>query len=150
MRLQYLPQREGLVQVGACLCNPNWVDAVSGKAGRRLLLVIDESVLPLPSDTLMNWLDAISARVSSGSELLVAYDAEAPIRPLTALTRGSAVELVVRAADGTCELARYPRLRFVEDELYPEELRTSLAGVNAIAAIHRGIGAPALAHLRVV
>jgi O-methyltransferase involved in polyketide biosynthesis len=150
LRTQLLPERARWVQVGTCMCSAAWVDAVSSRGKRQLLIVLDESVLPLPGETLMGWLDAICERVSPGSELVITHDAAAPLRAVPPLGNASAAELLVRGADGGYQLARYPRLRFVDDELYPGDLRTAVAGVNAIASLHRGIGAPALAHLRLV
>lgn len=150
LRRQLLPERPRWVQVGTCMCSAAWVDAVSSRGARQLLIVVDESVLPLPGEALMAWLDAICARVSAGSELLISHDAAAPLRAIPPLGTASASELLIRGDDGTCHVARYPRLRFVDDELYPSDLRTAVAGVNAIASLHRGIGAPALAHLRLV
>jgi hypothetical protein len=63
--------------------------------------------------------------------VLLAFDAHTLLRPSLPLRRGAALELVLRDAGGRESIARYPRLRFVEEDLYPEELGTDVAGVNA-------------------
>ena len=80
MRTQLLPERPRWLQIGTCLCSAAWVDAVSSRGARQLLVVIDESVLPLPGEALMTWLDAICERIGPGSELLISHDAAAPLR----------------------------------------------------------------------
>jgi O-methyltransferase involved in polyketide biosynthesis len=150
LRNHLLPERPRWLQLGACLCNPAWVDAVHGKSGRKLLFVLDESVLPLSGSTMTLLLDGLSRRARPGSEVLLAFDAHTRLRPSLPLRRGAALELVLRDAGGQESIARYPRLRFVDEDLYPEELGTDVAGVNAVASLHHGIGAPALAHLKLV
>lgn len=150
LRRFILPERRGWMQLAACLCHSPWIDAVCGASDRRLLLVLDESVLPIGGELLMRILDEVSRRARAGSELLLAYDCGAPLRPARPFDRSSALELVLRDPQGGERCARYPRLRFVDDDAYPAELGTSVAGVNAVARLYRGVGAPALAHLRVV
>jgi O-methyltransferase involved in polyketide biosynthesis len=150
LRSYLFPDRPRWLQLGSCLCNPAWVDAVHGKSGRALLFVVDESVLPLCGSAMMLLLDGLSRRARAGSEVLLAFDAHTPLRSSLPLRRGAALELVLRDAAGQESVVRYPRLRFVDDDLYPKELGTSLAGVNAVARFHHGIGAPALAHLKLV
>lgn len=99
---------------------------------------------------MMLLLDALSRRARAGSELLIAFDAQTPLRPSLPLRRGAALELVLRDGAGQDGIVRYPRLRFVADDLYPKDLATSVAGVNAVARLHHGIGTPALAHLKLV
>ena len=149
LRRFVLPERPGRLQLGMCLCRPAWLDLLCGKARRQLLLVLDESVLPVAADSFMRFLDDVSRTVASGSELIVAFDAHTPLRPAFPLRRGSPLEVVVRRPEGE-EIARYPRLRFVDGDAYAGDLGQSVAGVNAVATLHAGLGAPAIAHLRVV
>lgn len=141
LRRYLLPQRPGLLQLSSCLCNTAWLDAVAGAGSRKLLLVLDESVLPLTAETMMGFLDGVSERASAGTELVVSHDLLAPLRR----SASAAIELVLPQPGS---VARYPRLRLVDADEYPSELRTRVAGVNAIAELHPG--APGLAHLRVV
>lgn len=150
LRSHLFPERPRWLQLGSCLCNSTWVDAVHGKAGRKALFVVDESVLPLCGDAMMLLLDGLSRRARAGSEVLLAFDARTPLRASLPLRRGAVLELVLRDATGQKSVVRYPRLRFVDDDLYPSELAASLAGVNAVAHLHQGMGAPALAHLKLV
>lgn len=146
LRRQLLPQRQGWLQLSSCLCNASWLHAVAGKEGRRVVLVLDESALPLSVETMMRFLDGISLHGSVGSELIVAFDAHVRLRPSLPLSRRSALELLLGEPGA---LARFPRLRVVGADEYPAQLRTRVAGVNAIAQLRSGIDAPALLHLRV-
>lgn len=146
LRRQLLPQRQGWLQLSSCLCNASWLHAVAGKEGRRVVLVLDESALPLSVETMMRFLDGISLHGSVGSELIVAFDAHVRLRPSLPLSRRSALELLL---DEPGALVRFPRLRVVGADEYPAQLRTRVAGVNAIAQLRSGIDAPALLHLRV-
>jgi hypothetical protein len=65
-----------------------------------------------------------------------------------ALKAGLVAQLV-RRPEGE-DIARYPRVRFVDRDAYGGNLGESLAGVNAAATLQTGLGAPAIAHLRVV
>lgn len=150
LRTHLFPERPRWLQLGSCLCNSAWIDAVHGRSGRKLLFVLDESVLPLGGNAMMLLLDGLSGRAAVGSEVLLAFDAHAPLRPSLPLRRGATLELVLRDAAGQESIVRYPRLRFFDEERYPEELGTSFAGVNAVARLHHGIDAPALAHLKVI
>jgi hypothetical protein len=150
LRSHLFPERRHWLQLGSCLCNSAWVDAVHGKSGRKALFVMDESVLPLCGNAMMSLLDGLSRRASAGSEVLLAFDAHTPLRPGLPLRRGAALELVLRDRGGQESIVRYPRLRFVDEDLYPEKLGTSLAGVNAVARLRHGVDAPALAHLTLV
>jgi hypothetical protein len=147
LRRYLLPPRGGWLQVSSCLCNSSWLHAVSGKDGRRAVLVLDESALPLSAETMMHFLDGVSLRCSAGSELIIAFDAHAPLRASLPLSRRSALELMLGETGG---VARFPGLRVVDADEYPAELRTRVAGVNAIAQLRAGIDAPALLHLRVL
>jgi O-methyltransferase involved in polyketide biosynthesis len=150
LRRFVLPPRQAWLQLGTCLCHPTWVDAVCGHANRQLLLVLDESVLPTLGSALMQFFDDVSRRVRAGSELVVAFDAHVPLRPAHPFRRDSCLELVLRDEQGCESIARYPRLRFVDSDRYDETLATSVAGVNAVARLYQGVGAAALAHLRVI
>lgn len=150
LRRFVLPPRRGWVQLGACLCHTSWIDSICGKSRRKLLMVLDESVLPVASGALTRFLDDVSKSVCSGSELVIAFDAGTPLRPSAPLRREAPLEVVLRESSGGVELARYPRLRFVESDSYGSDLAGSIAGIRAIAALHAGVGAPAIAHLRVI
>jgi O-methyltransferase involved in polyketide biosynthesis len=150
LRSHLFPERPRWLQLGSCLCNPAWVDAVRGKSARKLLFVVDESVLPLCGNAMMLLLDGLSRRASAGSEVLLAFDAHTPLRPTLPLRRGPALELLLRDAGGNESIVRYPRMRFVDEDVYPEELGRGVAGVNAVARLHHGVDAPALAHLKLV
>lgn len=150
LRRRFLPSRPGWLQQAACLCNAAWVDGLGGGASRQRLFVMDESVLPLNTEVMMRVLDAISRGGSVGSELVVAFDAHAPLRQVQPFQRKSALELVLSSATSAEELARYPRLRLVDPDSYGEPLRTSVEGINAVARLQRGIGAPAFMHLELV
>jgi hypothetical protein len=150
LRRRFLPSRPGWLQQASCLCNAAWVDGLGGGQKRQRLFVMDEAVLPLNAEVMMRVLDNISRGGSVGSELIVAFDAQAPLRPVRPFLRKSALELVVLSATGTEELVRYPRLRLVDPESYDEQLRTSVEGINAVARLQRGIGAPAFMHLTLV
>lgn len=149
LRRHLLPERAGWMQLAGCLCNSAWVDAVCGKRNRQMLLVLDESVLPLEGQALIQFLDDVSRRVVAGSELVIAFDARALLRPASSSQLSPALELVLPHSRGGESIARYPRLRFVRKGTYPERLKTSLAGVNAVSHAY-GNGTPALAHLRVI
>jgi hypothetical protein len=150
LRNHLFPERPRWRQLGSCLCNSAWIDAVNGKSGRKVLFVLDESVLPLCGNAMMLLLDVLSRRAAAGAEVLLAFDAHTPLRPSLPLRRGAALELVLRDPAGLERIVRYPRLRFFDEERYPEELSTSVAGVNAVARLHGGIDAPALAHLELI
>jgi O-methyltransferase involved in polyketide biosynthesis len=149
-RREVLPNRMGWLQLGTCLCNSAWLDAVYGKARRTLLFVLDESILPLRHDAMTRFLDDVSRQAESGSEIVIAFDANAPLRPASPLRRASALELVVPNGPHAGAVARYPRIRFVDDESYSERTRTLLASVNAVARSRHGVNAPAVAHLRLI
>lgn len=150
LRRRFLPSRPGWLQQASCLCNAAWVDGLGGGPSRRRLFVMDESVLPLNAEVMMRVLDAISRGGGVGSELIVAFDAHAPLRQVQPFQRKSALELVFASATGAEQLVRYPRLRVVAPDGYGEQLRTSVEGVNAVARLQRGIGAPAFMHLQLV
>lgn len=150
LRRRFLPSRPGWLQQASCLCNAAWVDGLAGGPSRQRLFVLDESVLPLTAEVMMRVLDAISRGGSVGSELIVAFDAHAPLRQVLPFQRNSVLELVLSSATGAEELVRYPRLRLVDPDSYTEQLRTSVEGINAVARLQRGIGAPAFMHLQLV
>jgi hypothetical protein len=112
-------------------------------------LVLDEGVLPVAPIALMRLLDDVSAKLATGSELVLAFDAHAPLRPALPLRRSSPLELVLREPDGAQQVARYPRLRLVDGDAYDTDVGAALLGVNAVATLNGGRGAPAIAHLRV-
>jgi hypothetical protein len=149
LRQRFLPRTTGWQQRAACLCSAACVD-FGGAAGGRALYVMDESVLPLNAEVMMRVLDAISQRATSGSEVVLAFDARAPLRPTSARDPRSALELLLQDPTQSAEIARYPRLRFVNPAVYGEGLRTSLDGVNAVARLQHGLGAPAFVHLEVI
>jgi O-methyltransferase involved in polyketide biosynthesis len=149
LRRFVLPARAGWLQLGTCLCHQPWLTEISPDRSRPLLMVLDEGVLPVAPFALMRLLDDVSSKLAIGSELVLAFDAHAPLRPASPLRRGSALELVLREPDGGEQLARYPRLRFVDGDAYESDVGASLLGVNAVATLYSGMGAPALAHLRV-
>ncbi len=149
LRLHLLPERRGWTQVSACLCCSPWADALVGCHRRQHLFVLDESVLPIKGIALMRFLDEVSRVASVGSEVLVAFDREAPLRPVLPLSRSSAAELVLPNECGG-QVVRYPRLRFIDAEEYAEDRGHALSGVNAIARFHGGVGHPAIAHLKLV
>ena len=126
------------------------MNGLAGGPNRQRLFVMDESVLPLTAEVMMRVLDNISRGGSAGSELIVAFDAHAPLRQVQPFQRKSALELVLSSATGAEELVRYPRLRVVDPDSYAEPLRTSVDGINAVARLQRGIGAPAFMHLQLV
>ena len=98
---------------------------------------------------MLRFLDDVSRTVVSGSELVIAFDAHTPLRPAFPLRRSSTLEVLLRKPDGE-EIARYPRLRFVDGDSYAGDLGESVAGVNAVATLQAGLAAPAIAHLRVI
>jgi hypothetical protein len=151
LRRRFLPQRAGWMQQASCLCNAAWIDSVCGGPSQQRLFVMDESVLPLTAEVMMRVLDAISRGGSVGSEVVLAFDAHAPLRAVQPFQRRSALELVLSSsASGAQELVRYPRLRVVDPQSYAESLRTSVDGINAVARLQRGVGAPAFMHLELV
>ncbi|MGC4094405.1 MAG: hypothetical protein QM756_42140 [Polyangiaceae bacterium] len=143
LRRHLLPERRAWRQASAGGCG-NGLESLLGSGRQPLFLVLDESVLPLSSEAMARVLDDVSCRVPSGAELLITFDACAPLRPTHAFQRCSMLELVLREQGG--HVARYPRLRFVDEHGYAAELRTLVAGVNAIARLNHGIGSPAIAH----
>ena len=150
LRRRFLPSRRGWLQQASCLCNAAWVDGLGGGPNRQRVFVMDESVLPLTAEVMMRVLDTVSRGGAAGSELIVAFDAQAPLRQVQPFQRKSALELVLSSATGAEERLRYPRLRIVDPESYGEQLRTSVDGINAVARLQRGIGAPAFMHLQLV
>jgi hypothetical protein len=149
LRRFVLPPRRGWLQLGKCLCHEAWIDLVCRNQRRKALFVLDESVLPIAADSLTRCLDDISRGAPTGSELIVAFDVGVPLRPCTPLRPASALEVVVKTEQGE-DLARYPRLRFVDPDEYRGDFGNYLCGVNAVATLRGGVGAPALAHLRVI
>lgn len=150
LRRFVLPARRGWLQLGTCLCHASWIELVCRNPRRKALFVLDESVLPIAPESLTRCLDDISRRAPSGSELIVAFDAAVPLRRCSLLRPDSPLEVVLcgEARGGT--LARYPRLRFVDEGEYRGDFGNYLCGVNAIATLRGGVGAPAIAHLRVL
>ncbi|MFZ5890243.1 MAG: hypothetical protein ACOY0T_04165 [Myxococcota bacterium] len=148
LRRYLMPHRRAWSQIGTRATEERCLEAVARRRG-RLLFVLDEAT-SLGGDAMAHLLDEVSRCAPAGSELLVSYDASAPLRPTSPLQHGSSTEIVLRQRDHTATLARYPRLRFFDEREYSSELRTRVAGVNAIARFNAGIGAPALAHLRVI
>jgi hypothetical protein len=147
-----LPARCGWAQVATCLCDPSWFDAVCEGRARKALFVLDESVLPMAAGALTLVLDQISERAASGSELLLAFDASAPVRPASPHS-GAALEMVSREASGSELTARYPRLRFIDSDVYAGGFGVRLAGLPALPtlpSLQAGVAAPALAHLRII
>jgi hypothetical protein len=57
---------------------------------------------------------------------------------------------VLRGTGPEPSIARYPRLRWVDEQACPEQLRLLLGGVRTLACRKRGVATPALACLRVV
>jgi|GEM_PF-3539308 len=81
--------------------------------------------------------------LARGVEIVIDYDASAPLRPASLRSGGACLELPL--PDGS--VARYPRHRFVDDRTYPAELAHALSGLNGISRLFRGRGMPSLAHL---
>ncbi|HYQ18676.1 MAG TPA: hypothetical protein VEQ58_23035, partial [Polyangiaceae bacterium] len=100
----------------------------------------------LTSEMVMRILDDVSRRVPAGSELVMAFDGQVPMRRQQPLRRSAVLELGLRGPDDRQSVVRYPRLRFVDEKLYPAELGQRLAHVNAAA----NENAPTLAHFRLV
>lgn len=139
LRERYLPARPGWTQLASCLCGAGKV-AAGLDGAEPCLFVLDESVLPLCVEVLQRVLDSICAHARPGSELIIAFDERAPLQ---ASRTGGALELPLGDAG---ELARYPRLRFVDRALYESDLQSSLCGVNAVSRLQSG-RAPGLGHL---
>ena len=79
-----------------------------------------------------------------GVEIVIDYDASAPLRPASLEAGGSCLDLPL--PDGS--VARYPRLRFVDERRYPAELAHALSGLNGVSRLFRGRrGMSSLAHL---
>ena len=152
LRARFLPSRPGWTQQASCLCSAAWIDSACAGPESGHLFVMDEAVLPLHGEVMMRVLDAISRRASAGSEAIVAYDAYAPLRPVRSHPHQQrpALELSLRDAEGQELLVRYPRLRVISPEYYAESLRTSVEGINAVARLQKGVGAPAFMHVAVV
>jgi O-methyltransferase involved in polyketide biosynthesis len=138
LRRFVLPDRPGWLQLATCACRSHWVDAVCGTGNRKLLIVVDESVLPTPGEVVMRLLDDISRRVAAGSELIMAFDEQAPLRRAQPGRASSVLELSVAEASGGISTVRYPRLRFVDGNSTGSAQKT-LDGA-----------APGLAHVRLV
>jgi O-methyltransferase involved in polyketide biosynthesis len=141
LRRFVLPDRPGWLQLATCACRSHWVDAVCGTGNRKLLMVLDESVLPMPGEVVMRLLDDISRRVPAGSELIMAFDQQAPLRPAQRGRTSPVLELSVAETNGGVSTVRYPRLRFVDG---------SSTGCREKTLETGGAAGPGLAHLRVV
>lgn len=149
LRTRFLPARAGWTQHASCLCSAAWIDAACAGPPRPRLFVMDEAVLPLNGEVMMRVLDAISQRARSGSEAIVAFDSRAPLRAARPQPRAP-LELVLEGPDGDQQLVRYPRLRIVDPTRYEDGLRTSLEGIDAVAHLQQGVGAPAFVHVELV
>jgi hypothetical protein len=99
---------------------------------------------------MMRVLDAVSRSAAPGTELVLAHDAGARLRPCQPERPNSALELQLPTAAGEQAFARYPRLRFVGHDAYPEGLSGSLEALNVVANLQGGVNAPGLAHLLLV
>ncbi len=149
LRRQLVPRRNGWTQLEACFCHGSWLDALDGQERRPMLFILDESPLPLPLEVVSRFFDQVSARAAPGTELVVAFDAQAPLLPSAPRLLSPALELGADAVSGGDSWTRYPRLRWIDDDdAYPDDIGVALTGVNVVAQ-HYGGSVPALAHLRV-
>ncbi|AKV04151.1 tetracenomycin C synthesis protein [Labilithrix luteola] len=81
----------------------------------------------------------------AGTELVMDYDAKAPIRP-SSLRANVSLEV----GDGCGGWARFPRMRFVSSGEYAPRLAHELSGLNAVSRLFKGNAGPSVAHLRFV
>lgn len=147
LRQRFLPEHPGHRQVGSCLCRGAELAATSAQPR---LIVMDESVLPLSAVVMMRVLDAVSRSAARGTELVLAHQAGARLRPCQPEHPKSALELQLPAATGEHAFARYPRLRVVAPDAYPEGLSGSLEAMNVVSNLQGGVNAPGLVHLVLV
>jgi O-methyltransferase involved in polyketide biosynthesis len=147
LRARFLPQQPGHRQLGSCLCGAAELAAASTEPR---LIVMDESVLPLSAEVMMRVLDAVSRRAARGTELVLAHEASARLRPSQPERPQSALELQLATAAGEQAFARYPRLRVVSHDTYSEGLSGSLEALNVVSNLQGGVNAPGLVHLVLV
>jgi O-methyltransferase involved in polyketide biosynthesis len=147
LRQRFLPEQPRHRQVGSCLCQGA---ELAAKSTEPRLIVMDESVLPLSAEVMMRVLDAVSRHAAPGTELVLAHQASARLRPCRPERAHSALELQLPAAAGEHALARYPRLRMVGHDTYSEGLSGSLDALNVVSDLQGGVNAPGLVHVALV
>lgn len=136
--------RSGGDQTIACeLGDTRWVDQLSGVAGKRLILVSEGGLLEAAPGDFHAVLDALAARLPTGTELVFAHDRR---HPLVTGGAGSALALTRRGPDGEALLVRYPRLRLAAADVYDPDVAQALAGVRALHDL-RGGRVPAVSHV---
>jgi hypothetical protein len=145
LRQRYLPARASWAQRASCLCDAGRA-ATTPRSSAPQLFIVDDSVLPLCGEVMMRLLDSLCSHAAVGSELIVAHDAHAPLRPVPAGT-GECLELQLASTEPS--LARYPRFRVVDERIYGDELRFGLQGVKAIASLNP-VAAASLTHLQLL
>lgn len=132
-------ERHVIAQCCSVACH-GWMRSLGRASDVPTLLVAQGGFRRSPFDLRDAFFTNAAQHLPAGTELVIDYDADAPLRP-TSPARGAA--LAVRDPHGTW--ASYPRLRFVRD--HEPRLAHDLAGVNAVSRLFCGRGMPSVAHL---
>lgn len=139
------PERHVIAQCCSIACG-GWMKLLADADDMPVLLVAQGGVRRAPPELRDRFLMNAAVHLPKGTELVIEYDANAPIR--SSPTHGERASLSALEASG--EWAIYPRIRYVPTADHSLRLEHDLAGMNAVSTLFRGRGAPSVAHLRFV
>lgn len=141
--LFHTPDRHMIAQCCSIACS-GWMDLLAHAVDMPALLVAQGGFRRTSLEVRDRFFTSASVHLPAGTELVVEYDAGAPLRPSSVLEE----RVSLSTLDASGAWAIYPRIRFVRSSEHPERLERELAGLNAVSRLFRGQGAPSVAHLR--
>lgn len=122
-----------------------WMRRFRGTEDMPTILIAQGSLLRAPPEARDTFFTRAAEYLPPGTELVMDYDARAPIRPSS--PRGN---VSLELGDGYGNWARFPRMRFVGSSEYDARLAHELSGFNAVSRLFKGSAGPSVAHLRFV
>jgi O-methyltransferase involved in polyketide biosynthesis len=137
------PDRHVIAQCCSIAC-AGWMKLLADAGDMPILIVAQGGFRRAPIEVRDAFITNAALHLPAGVELVIEYDAHAPLRPSSLRNGGASLSTL----DASGAWATYPRIRFVRSSEHSEGLDHKLAGVNAVSRLFRGRGAPSVAHLR--
>lgn len=139
------PNRHVIAQCCSIACS-GWMKRLQGAGTMPVILVAQGGFRRAPLPLRDRFFTNASALLPPGTELVLEYDAAAPLRPSSLRSGGASLS----ALDASGEWAVYPRIRFLKSSEHDPRIEHELAGIDAVSRLFRGHGMPSIAHVRFV
>lgn len=139
------PDRHVIAQC-CSVASSGWIELLADADDMPVLLVAQGGFRRTPIEVRDAFFTNAAVHLPSGTELVIEYDAHAPLRPSS--LRGGSASLSVPDTSGAWAI--YPRIRFVRRAEHGPRLEHELAGLDGVSRLVRGRGLPSVAHLRLV